>query len=43
LRATNDSLPGNLNHLCRQLALFRHLLVHPPDGRARVMKITNLH
>src|SRR5262249_7966308 len=41
LRATHDSLPRN--RLCRELALFRNLLVRPPEGRARVMKITNLH
>src|SRR5262245_49652529 len=43
LQAMTHSLPGNLNYLCRQLALFRHLLVHPPEGRAHVRKITNLH
>ena len=28
-------LPGIPNRSCRQLALFRHLLVHPPEGRKR--------
>ena len=42
-QAANGGLPGNLNRLFRQLALFRYLLVHPPEGPARLMKITNLH